>query len=119
MEDKEKNIENDKSTIFEISAKNRLVLMTVLPKEKTYVAMRLLLNLREKLELTKKELEDYKIVIYPNGSISFTNKELANTTKEIRIDNIVVGIIKEEFKKLDKEQKITTDLIELYELFIL
>jgi hypothetical protein len=110
--------DSEKSKVFDISAKDRMILMNVLPKETTYVTMRLLVNLKEKLELNEKEYEEYKIVRYPNGSIQFQDLKLAETIKAVRIDNLVIGIIKEEFQKLDKEQKITSELVELYELFI-
>ena len=110
--------EKDLSKQYDISVINRFVLESILPKENNFITMRLVKNIKDKLELTDKEREKYKIIILPNGLVNFQDKEIIKETKKIRIDDILVGIIKEELKKLDEQKKISQEIIEIYEMFI-
>lgn len=103
---------------YDLNIMNRLILKGILPKENNFATMRLLKNLNEKLRLTEKEIKDCKIAPLPNGKINFGDPEAIKITKTIIIDIILVRIIVEEFKKLDREKKITDEMINLYEMFI-
>ena len=110
-------MENEESKIFKLNVKNRFALLGILPKESNYVTIRLITNIRKKLDLSDDEIKEFNVVAAPNGGITW-KPENEKDPKEIRIDNLLIGVIVEELNKLEKAKKITDINADLYEMFI-
>lgn len=91
----------------------RIGLLGILPAEGNVVTMRVLREFRNDLSFTKDELNDCGIVI-EGGQVSWTGE----SDREFEIVPAVLGIIKSTLKTLDAEQKITPQLLAVYELFM-
>lgn len=103
---------------FILNASKRFELMHVLPNEHNYITIRLITDLRKELELSSKDLKFIEAQPAPNGGIAWNVKKGEELIKEVSVDDFLIGVINEELKKLEKEQKITNSIADLYEMFV-
>ncbi len=93
----------------------RLLVLGVLPKENNYVTLKILDELRMNLSYTEKELEKWEIDINEETQM-VSWKE--NGEADIPIGEKATGIIVDQLRKLDKQDKLTLSLMSVYEKFI-
>ena len=93
----------------------RLMLLNILPAEGSVTTMKLMRVLREDLSFDEKE----------NQALEFDQKDEqlfwkqdADVIKDIKIGEIMTELIKKELKKLNDEEKLTEQHIDLYEKFV-
>ncbi len=98
-----------------LNVHERLLVLGVLPNENNYVTLKVLDELRMNLSYTEKELEKWKIVV-DNESNMVNWKE--NGEADIPIGEKATGIIVDQLRKLDKQDKLTLSLMSVYEKFI-
>jgi len=99
-----------------LNVHERLLVLGVLPNENNYVTLKVLDELRMNLSYTEKELEKWEIVV-DNESNMVNWKE--NGEADIPIGEKATGIIVDQLRKLDKQDKLTLSLMSVYEKFIL
>uniref|UniRef100_A0A6M3XS10 Uncharacterized protein n=1 Tax=viral metagenome TaxID=1070528 RepID=A0A6M3XS10_9ZZZZ len=100
---------------MELTVKERLVLMGMLPKEGNFLTLRLMRKLREALSFNEEEHKQLKFV--QNGeqlSWDFT----VVVVKDVEVGDVMLDVITKELKNKDKEGKLTEDHITLYEKFV-
>lgn len=97
---------------------DRLLLLNILPKEGNLVTLRVTRDLSRDLGFTEEELKDLNFVTNPNGGISWDTGAAAKIVKEIEIGDTMLSIVVKELKKLDKEEKLSMEILDLYEKFI-
>lgn len=97
-----------------LTIKERLVLLNILPGQETYANMLVIKELRDEIGFSEED-HQYIGIKENNGDVSWDpGKEL---DKEISIGVTAYGIIKQAFKKLDSEQVISLELMDVYERF--
>jgi len=98
-----------------MSVLERLVALSILPKEGDYATLKILTNLRLSLSFTEKEIKAWGIT---------TDAETGRTSwkedveAEIPIGEKATDIIVDALKKLNREKKLTAEGMSLYEKFI-
>jgi len=98
---------------MKLSVLERVVALSVLPREGSYVTLRIMNDLRNSLSFTEDELK--KFGISQNGGN--TSWEIDGES-EIPIGEKATDIIIESLKKLDKQEKLPAEGVSLYEKFI-
>jgi len=98
-----------------LNIKERLLLLNILPQENNFVTLKIVRKIQEELSFSEQELKEADI--QTNEGKVFWNQS-KNVEKEITIGEKATDIIIEALKKLDKENKLTMDFLELYEKFI-
>ena len=98
-----------------LNVHERLLVLGVLPNENNYVTLKVLDELRMNLSYTEKELEKWEIVVDKESNM-VNWKE--NGEADIPIGEKATGIIVDQLRKLDKQDKLTLSLMSVYEKFI-
>jgi len=93
----------------------RLMALGALPKEGDYATLKILNQLRLSLSFSEKEVADWGIESdLERGQTKWKVEGVA----EIPIGERATDIIVSSLKKLNKEKKLTTEMMTLYEKFI-
>lgn len=99
---------------MKFSVKNRLLLNSILPREGSLLNLKLLRVLREELSFSEEEHKDLNI--HQENEMVVWNME-KDIEKEIEVPEPLVKVIKTTLEKLDKEETLIEDHIELCEMF--
>lgn len=98
-----------------LSVLERLVALSILPKEGDYATLKILTNLRLSLAFTEAEMKAWGIVSDPvTGKTSWQQDEVA----EIPIGEKATDIIVDALRQLNREKKLTDQVVSLYDKFI-
>lgn len=93
----------------------RLVTLSILPKEGNFTTLKILRELRMNLGFTEEELKDWRIVSdLEAGTVNWET----NGEAEIPIGEKATDIIIESLRKLDGELKLEEHMFDIYERFI-
>lgn len=101
---------------MKLEVKERVILTQLLPTETDYLTYKIVQDLRNDLGFSEKEIKDFEIRT-ENGQL-FWNPQKAKT-KEVEIGDTGMKIIAEALEELNKQKKINTDNVSLYEKFVL
>ena len=100
---------------MELSIKERLMALGALPAEGDYSTLKILNQLRLSLSFSEKEVADWGIESdLEDNRTTWTTDEVV----EIPIGEKVTDILVASLKKLNREKKLNTDMMTLYEKFI-
>jgi len=95
----------------------RLVLLSVLPKEGDFMTLKVLRNLREDLSFSEAEHKELQFSRNAEtGNIEW--QKSGDKVKDITIGEKATDIVKAVLKKLDEEKKLSDDLYTVYEKFM-
>lgn len=97
--------------------RDRFVLLNILPPEGDISTIKIVHRLRMDLAPTEKELKDYKITQQEQQVVWDDAMEKKRGAQEKKIGPKAYIMIEEQFKKLDKEKKLTEGHLATYELF--
>jgi len=98
-----------------LSTLERLVLLSALPREANYDTLKILTNLRMSLSYSEEEIKEWGITSdAEKGTTSWKNDGEA----EIPIGEKATDIIVDALKQLDREEKLTEEMMGTYEKFI-
>uniref|UniRef100_A0A6M3K7T5 Uncharacterized protein n=1 Tax=viral metagenome TaxID=1070528 RepID=A0A6M3K7T5_9ZZZZ len=100
---------------MEFSVIERLGLLSVLPKEGTFLTLKLVRQLREALSFDEQELES--LGFRQEGERVFWNVS-NEKPKDVEIGGAMSDLITKTLKELDKTEKLTEELFGLYEKFV-
>lgn len=101
---------------MELSVPERLVVFSILPKEGSFATWRILQNLKASLAFTEEELKEWEIV--SDAEKQQTRWSLNAGVADIPIGEKAMDMIVEALTKLDKEKKLTENMLGVYEKFI-
>lgn len=93
----------------------RILLLGVLPKEGNFATLKILDELRMNLSYTEDELEKWDIDVNQETQMVSWNED---GETDIPIGEKATGIIVDELRKLDTENKLTNLTMPIYEKFI-
>jgi hypothetical protein len=96
-----------------LSVLERIITLSVLPKEGDYATLRILQNLRMSLAFTEEEVKEWSIVSQDGRTTWAMNGET-----DIPIGEKATDIIVHALKHLDKEKKLIENAMSVYEKFI-
>ena len=99
----------------EMTVLERLVLLSVLPKEGDFVTLKLVRKLRENLSFDESEIKELN---FAQDGDQVRWNEKASIVKRINIGERMSILIYEALKKLDDEKKLREEHFSLYEKFI-
>lgn len=98
-----------------MSVLERLVALSILPKEGDFATLKILTNLRLSLSFTEEEIKKWEITADPKtGRTSWREDAEAEIPVGEKATDIIVGAL----KKLDREKKLPAEAMSLYEKFI-
>ena len=98
-----------------LSVKERLILLSILPQEGNFITLKVVRKLREALSFSEEEIKKYKFV--QSGS-QVTWDNTIEQGKEIEIGEKATDIITETLKKLDEQKKLKDEYFSVCEKFI-
>lgn len=101
-----------------LNVEERMALIKMLPSRGSFVVIKMVKGLHEKLILTEGEVKSFQFVHEPTKNVYTWNDAGRDKPVEIKINDIEKGIIKETLVSLDKEQGLIFDLICVYERFM-
>ncbi|MFA6335487.1 MAG: hypothetical protein WCX48_08020 [Bacteroidales bacterium] len=93
----------------------RVMLLSVLPKEGNFTTLRLTRELQAKIGISAAEYKEFEVQTDEKGS-RWNIKGAAPT--EIEFADAEIDIIKKQLKELDSKNKLTNDLFSVYEKFV-
>lgn len=111
---------------MKLNVHDRLMTLTILPKEGSLTNLKLIRKARENLSFDDEELKlmnlreeevDGNIVTKWDEVDKKTKKPLV-LEKEIDLGETVTGLIVDTLLRLDKEEKLSEDMLSIYEKFI-
>ena len=98
-----------------LNFKERITLLQILPKEGSYLTIKILMDLKANLAFTEKEIKDCGMSDQKkNMTISWKK----SVDKDIEIGAKATEIICDVLKKIDEEGKVNEQNITLFEKFI-
>lgn len=105
-----------------LSVKERMALMTILPKESNFVTLGIVTDLRTHLALTEEEHKALNITETPTSDgrafVEWDQEAAAKADKEIPIGEAAMSLIEEELKKLNETKKLDEATYILYDKFV-
>lgn len=101
---------------MELSIPERLVVFSILPSEGNFATWRILQNLKASLSFTEQEVKEWEIV--NDIEKKQTRWSLNAGVADIPIGEKAMDIIVEALKKLDRDHKLTENMLGVYEKFI-
>ena len=99
---------------MELTVVERLVLMSLLPQEGTFVNLKLVRKAREELSFDEKENKVLKFV-QDGGNVKWDAN--ANIIKDVNLGEVVTKLAGDALKKLDTDGKLKDEHFTLYEKF--
>ena len=99
---------------MKLNVLERIMLLDVLPKEGSFVTLKIVRDLRSDLSFSEEEHKKFKFV-ESQGRVNWN--PAAEQFKEVHIGEKATDIIVEALKKLDKEKKLTEGHLTLFEKF--
>jgi len=103
---------------MELKVKERLLLSVILPNEGNITNLKLLRVLREELSFSEEENKALQFQSNERGMVWSVEGEKTVGSKEVSIGEVATGIIKKVLEKLNTEEKLTNEHIDLYDRFM-
>lgn len=106
---------------MKLNVKERIVLLSILPKEGDFKTLKQLRLVREALAFNDVENHSLGFKTAPGGGVTWTEPGAVEGqfyTKEVEIPSSIREIIEKTLKDLDAKKKLTEDTFVVYERFI-
>lgn len=100
---------------YELTIKDRLIILSVLPTENDILTLKICRDLKDKLGITEQEFKDIELKV-DNGNYTWNTAK--DVSKCFEIGEKANDIIVDSFKKLNKQKKITFEMMDTFEIFI-
>ena len=102
---------------MELTVRERLVLLGMLPKEANFITLRLMRVLKEDLSFSDDENEKLKFV-QQGESLKWNEKVADELVKEMEVGETMMNLIVKQLKDMDSTSKLTADHFTIYEKFV-
>lgn len=105
---------------MKLTLAERFAALKLLPAEANFVTLKVVRDLQETLAPTEKEIKDWdiKVMQTTEGVRTTWSEEAKKIEVEIKTGEKATDIFVEALEKLEKDKKLTVDMITLYEKFI-
>lgn len=94
----------------------RLMIAQVLPATGNFKTMIIAEDIRKKVLPTQKEMKDFDFEVDDKGGMKWNNTAHKKTF-EIQFNDLEINLIVSNLKKLDKEEKLTKEMIDMSKVF--
>lgn len=101
---------------MKLSIAERIVIGSILPRENTFITLKVVRKLRDALSFTEKELKQFEIKEV--GPQITWSKKVSKKEVEIEIGERATDVIEIALKKLDETKKLENKHFTLYEKFV-
>ena len=106
---------------FNLSLKDRIALLNILPREGNVVTLRIIRDLQGALSFSEAEISDYAIVVTQISGNNFQTAWNAAGTKAFK--NVKIGpnaetVIIDRLRELNEKKQLKIGLLDLYERFV-
>jgi hypothetical protein len=98
-----------------LSVKERLILQSILPREGSFVTLKIVRDLQSSISFSEEEIKLYKLVEKDN---IVTWDEKVEQGKEISIGEKATDVIVNALKKLDQTNNLKMEHMDIYERFV-
>ena len=100
--------------MVKLNVGERMMVLSVLPKEGSIVTVRLIRELISKLGASAKDFDEYEIK-QNDGGITFNEK--GTIPIEFSFNEVEVELVRKSLKELDSKDKLVPDMISVWEKF--
>ena len=100
---------------MKLNVLERMMLLNVLPREGSFVTLKVVADLRDELSFSEAGHKKYKFV-EDEGRVTWN--PAAEQFKEVHIGEKATDVVVEALKKLDKEKKLTMEHMSLFQKFV-
>ncbi|MHA2377006.1 MAG: hypothetical protein ACXAB9_12630 [Candidatus Thorarchaeota archaeon] len=104
---------------MKLTVGERLTLLGILPEESNYAGVREIFRLRQLLGLTDDESKEIEVQPTGDGRIQWNQEKALGLIVDIAMGEWITEMIRGELRKLDKEYRLSPEIMSLYEKFIL
>jgi hypothetical protein len=105
---------------LKVNTSERLALGSILPDKGSFLNLKLLRELREKLSFSDEEHARLKFVSLPNGQVRWNQPENPEDDYvTIEIGDVMAEMLKNRLLEMDKKEELTPNLISPYEQIVL
>jgi len=101
---------------MELTPVERIMLMGLLPKEGSFVTLKIIRDLQGELGFSEEEHKKYEF--RQEGDAVMFAPCAATDLKDVQMGEKATDIIRDAFKKLDSEGKLSIQVIDLYSKFM-
>lgn len=101
---------------MEITVKDRLALLDILPKEGNIITLKVMRELRESLSFSEEEIKQYDLRVTDKGMVS-VRTDMLLSVKDIQMGDKAKEIIQDTLKKLNSQNRLKEDHINLWDKF--
>lgn len=102
---------------MKLAIKERLGLLGLLPKEGNVLTLKIIRDLQQELGFSEEEIKKHKIIQLDSNRVSW-EPEKAGKEKDIEIGEKANDVVVLALSKLNKDEKLSLDMLPLYERFI-
>lgn len=108
---------------MKLEVHERLALLTLLPNEGDYAALKTIRRAKEMLSFTKEEMEFYEIKSVPGADgrpqTQWSSAKAAEAVKDCPVDEYTMNVIRDKLADLNKRKKLNEPLMSIYEKFVI
>lgn len=108
---------------MKLEVHERIALLSLLPREGTYEALKTFRRAREMLSFTPEELEFYEMknAPGPDGKIQaqWSGKKASEAVKDIPVDEYTKNAVVKALAEMEKKGKLTDQFLSVYEKFVI
>lgn len=94
---------------------DRILLLNLLPQQADIVTLRIIKDIKERVELSAKEMEEVKME-QVEASLKWSPEK--DISKEIELSEVETKLIKEKLKEANDNKKLTLQHVPLYDMFL-
>jgi hypothetical protein len=107
---------------MKLEVHERIVLVSLLPSEGDYAALKTIRRAKEMLAFTPDEMKYYEFsdVIGPDGkpNVHWSPEKASKAVKDCPIDEYTTNLIRDKLADMNKRLKLTDQYMSLYEKFV-
>ena len=98
----------------ELTVLERIELMSILPQQANYNDLLLKKSITEKIGVATEDIQKYGIRDLPGGGLKVED----NSKVSFELDKLETQYIRKHLVKLDQEEKLTSGLLAVYDIFV-
>ena len=100
----------------------RLALLTLLPSEGDYSALKTIRRAKEMLSFTPEEMQFYEIKTVPGADgrpqTQWSTAKAAEAIKDCPVDEYTMNLVRDKLSELNKKHKLTEQYMSIYDKFV-
>ena len=107
---------------MKLEVHERLALLTLLPAEGDYAALKVIRRAKEMISFTQEEVDFYEIKTVPGADgrpqMQWSTAKAAEAIKDVPVDEYIVNLIRDKLSDLNKKHKLTEQYMSVYDKFV-